>query len=234
MGAPNPATARLLFVEDERHIATAVQRGLEADGFAVDLAADGAAGLEMARRGNYAALILDVMLPGLSGTDICRLLRADNDQTPVLMLTARGADADVVQALGLGADDYLTKPFSYSVLLARVKALLRRGGGRQPTSEVVVGDLRLDPFARRAWRGDDEIELSPRALAVLEYLMQRPGRVVSKFDLISGVWDVAFDGDPNIVEVYISRIRRAIDTPYDRKSLQTVRGEGYRLDPERG
>ena len=221
---------RILLVEDERSLSTAVRRGLEADGYEVEIADDGTDGLRLARSGGYAALLLDVMLPGIGGFEICRLRRAENDSTPILMLTARDADADQVEALELGADDYLTKPFSYPVLLARLRALLRRAAGDGGRVELRVGDLRMDSAARRAWRGETELELSPRALTVLEFLMRHPGAVISKQELLENVWDVGFDGDPNIVEVYISRLRKAIDAPFGRSSVQTVRGGGYRLD----
>lgn len=229
---PARNTMKLLVVEDEIGIASSLHKGFTADGFTVDVAHDGLDGLHMAQENDYAVIILDLMLPGLNGYRICRQLRQDGDLTPILMLTAKDGEFDEMEGLETGADDYVTKPFSYSVLLARVRALIRRstaGATGSLDDSIRVGDLRLDPRAHRVWRGDTEIELSPRATGVLEYLMQNAGLVVSKDDILRNVWDHAFDGDPNIVEVYISRVRAAIDTAFDRKSLETVRGLGYRL-----
>jgi DNA-binding response OmpR family regulator len=221
--------AKILVVEDERRLAETVKRGLEREGFAVDLAFDGADGAWLARESRYDALVLDMMLPGMSGLDICEQLRAADDHTPVLMLTARDGPRDIAGALDAGADDYLVKPFAFVVLVARLRALLRRRG-EQRSPVVTVGSLVVDTAARRCQRGGDAIELTAREFAVLEYLASRPDQVVSKLDIIEGVWDFAFEGDPNIVEVYIRRLRRKIDEPYGAHTIQTVRGAGYRLD----
>ena len=228
---------KLLVVEDEIGIASSLHKGFTADGFIVDVAHDGLDGLHLAQENEYAAIILDLMLPGLNGYRICRQLRDDGNLTPILMLTAKDGEFDEMEGLDTGADDYVTKPFSYSILLARIRALIRRStatSGGALDDAVSVGDLRLDPRAHRVWRGDTELNLSPRAIAVLEYLMHNAGLVVSKDDILRNVWDHAFDGDPNIVEVYISRVRAAIDTAFDRKSLETVRGVGYRLSATGG
>jgi DNA-binding response OmpR family regulator len=226
---------RILVVEDEPGIADALQRGLTADGFAVDVAHDGLVGLELARENPYAVIVLDIMLPTLNGYKVCATLRGESNSTPILMLTAKTGEYDESEGLDTGADDYVTKPFSYPVLLSRIRALIRRSQvGDSASAELRVGDLRLDSGAQRAWRGNAEVELSPRAFAVLEFLMHQKELVVSKEQMLHNVWDHAFDGDPNIVEVYVSRIRAAIDTPFGRASLQTVRGVGYRLvDDER-
>ncbi len=221
-------------VEDEIGIATSLKRGFEADGFAVDVASNGTDGLWLAENNPYSVIVLDIMLPGLNGYEVCARLRAAGDDTPILMLTAKDGDLDQAEGLDTGADDYVVKPFSYVVLLARVRALMRRATQEPASSAIEVGDLRLDPAAHKAWRGAVELELSPRAMAVLEYLMREAGNVVSKDSILANVWDHAFDGDPNIVEVYISRIRQAIDAPFGRRALQTVRGVGYRLDAAGG
>jgi two-component system OmpR family response regulator len=225
---------RILVVEDEEGIATALQRGLTADGFAVDVADNGIDGLWMAQNNPYACIVLDLMLPGLNGFLVCKQLREDENWTPILMLTAKDGDLDEAEGLETGADDYMTKPFSYVVLLARIRNLLRRSGPPQSGDELVVGDLRLDCARHAAWRGDKELALSPRAMAVFEFLMRNAGRVTSKDEILRNVWDDAFEGDPNIVEVYVSRIRQAIDTSFDRSALQTVRGVGYRLAEDGG
>lgn len=223
---------KLLVVEDEVGIASSLHKGLTADGFTVDVADNGIDGLHLAQEHTYSAIVLDLMLPGLNGYRICRQLREDGDMTPILMLTAKDGEFDEMEGLETGADDYVTKPFSYGVLLSRIRALIRRSNASTAGSldeTVVVDDLRLDTRAQRVWRDDVEVELSPRAIAVLEYLMHNAGLVVSKDDILRNVWDHAFEGDPNIVEVYVSRIRAAIDTGFDRKILETVRGLGYRL-----
>lgn len=222
---------RLLLVEDEVDIAAAVKRGLEADGFAVDHADNGIDGLWMAQNNPYAAIVLDIMLPGMNGYKVCSTLRSEQNWTPILMLTAKDGSLDEAEGLDTGADDYLTKPFSYVVLVARIRALLRRAdrSAAQQTSELVVGDIRFDQRTHQAFRGDVEVELSPRAMAVLEFLMLRAGDVVTKTEILENVWDHAYEGDPNIVEVYVSRIRQAIDTPFGRKAVETVRGVGYRF-----
>lgn len=224
---------RILVVEDEDGIATSLERGLTADGFAVDVASNGIDGLWMAQENPYSAIVLDVMLPGLNGYLVCRQLRADDNWTPILMLTAKDGELDEAEGLDTGADDYLTKPFSYVVLLARIRSLIRRSGA-VPTSDTLrVGDLELDVGAHRVSRSGEDIELSPKALAVLEFLMRHPDKVVAKSDILANVWDHRFDGDPNIVEVYVSRVRAAIDAAFERSSLETVRGVGYRLRSDR-
>ncbi|AXO36979.1 response regulator transcription factor [Micromonospora echinospora] len=215
---------RLLVVEDETRLAAALRRGLSAEGFAVDVAATGPAGLDAARHGEYDAMILDVMLPGLSGYEVVRRLRAEQRWLPVLMLSAKDGEYDQADGLDCGADDYLTKPFSYVVLLARLRALLRRGAPRRP-AVLTVGDLRLDPARRRVTRADAEVVLTSREYALLDYLMRRPGEVVSKTELLDHVWDAAVDTAPNAVEVYVGYLRRKIG----RERLETVRGAGYRL-----
>lgn len=221
---------RILLVEDDQQVARAVGRGLRAEGFAVDVAADGPEGLWFARECCYDVVVLDLMLPGANGYEVCRRLRDAHDWTPILVLTARDGAEDETRALDTGADDFLAKPFSYPVLLARLRALLRRGAAERPCT-LVAGDLRLDPASHRAWRGGTPVELTPRQFALLELLMRRAGEVLSKAVILEHVWDFAFEGDPNIVEVYVSQLRQRIDVPFGRSSLQTVRLVGYRLDP---
>jgi two-component system, OmpR family, response regulator len=218
---------RLLVVEDETRLASALQRGLQAEGFAVDVAGDGPSGLDLARHGGYDAMILDIMLPGLSGYRVVQTLRAERNWVPVLMLSAKDGEYDQADGLDCGADDYLTKPFSYVVLLARLRALLRRGAPERP-SVLNVGDLSLDPARRRVTSGGVEITLTAREYALLEYLMRRPGEVVSKTELLDHVWDASLDTAPNAVEVYVGYLRRKLG----RDRLETVRGAGYRLRPE--
>ncbi|MFI0422798.1 response regulator transcription factor [Spongiactinospora sp. 9N601] len=218
---------RVLVVEDERRMAAALQRGLSAEGFAVDLAHDGEDGLHMARQGEYDVIVLDIMLPRISGYNVCKTLRAEENWVPILMLSAKDGEYDLADGLDLGADDYLTKPFSYVVLVARLRALLRRGAGRRP-AVLRSGDLELDPASRRVARGRTEIELTPREFALLEFLLRRHDEVVSKSEILEHVWDT-FDTDPNVVEVYVGYLRRKIDAPFGRSALQTVRGAGYRL-----
>ena len=222
---------RILVVEDEKRLADALRRGLESEGFGVDVAATGPEGLWLAQEQPYDAIVLDIMLPGLNGYEVCRQLRAAGCWTPILMLTAKDGVDDEAEALDTGADDFLSKPFSYVVLLARLRALLRRGSPERP-AVLRAGDLVLDPAQHRSWRGDDEVALTPREFAVLELLMRRQGEVLSKIEILQHVWDFAFDGDPNIVEVYIGYLRRKIDAPYGRSTLQTVRGVGYRLEAD--
>jgi DNA-binding response OmpR family regulator len=224
---------RILVVEDEARVASAVKRGLEADGFAVDVAADGTDGLWFAQEHDYDAIVLDIMLPGINGYRVCSTLRQAGDWTPILMLTAKDGEYDEAEALDEGADDYLTKPFSYVVLVARLRALLRRAGRGQPR-RYEAGDLRLEPALHRVWRGDTEIKLTAREFSVLEYLLSRAGEVVPKREILEHVWDFDFDGDPNIIEVYIRRLRRKIDEPFDRQVIETVRGAGYRLRSDGG
>lgn len=215
---------RVLVVEDEGRLAAALRGGLEAEGFAVDVAADGTEGLWLARENPYDVLVLDVMLPGLNGYQLCATLREERNWTPILMLTAKDGEWDEVDGLDGGADDYLTKPFSYAVLLARLRALLRRGARPRPVA-LCVGELRLDPAARRVWRGDHEVGLTAREHALLEFLLRRAGDVVSKLEILAHVWDVNFDGDPNIVEVYVRRLRTKLGPAV----VETVRGAGYRV-----
>ncbi|GAB3975013.1 response regulator transcription factor [Plantactinospora veratri] len=215
---------RLLVVEDEARLASALQRGLRAEGFVVDVAGSGPEGLDLARHGGYDAMILDVMLPGLSGYRVVRQLRAERHWLPVLMLSAKDGEYDQADGLDCGADDYLTKPFSYVVLLARLRALLRRGAPRRPVV-LVAGDLRLDPARRRVTRDGAEVELTAREYALLEYLLRRAGEVVSKTELLDHVWDASLHTAPNAVEVYVGYLRRKIG----RDRLETIRGAGYRL-----
>jgi DNA-binding response OmpR family regulator len=224
---------RVLVVEDERRLAAAVKRGLQAEGFAVDLAHNGNDGLHLAREGGYDAVVLDVMLPGLSGYRVCERLRAEENWVPILILSAKDGEYDQADGLDLGADDYLTKPFSYVVLAARLRALLRRGARRRP-AELRAGDLVLDPGKREVRRGDCQVELTPREFSLLEYLMRRAGDVVSKTEILEHVWDAADTTDPNAVEVYVGYLRRKIDAPFGRSSLKTVRGAGYRLASDGG
>jgi len=219
---------RILVVEDEVRLAEGLRRGLEAEGFAVDVAATGTDGLWMAREQSYSAILLDIMLPGISGYRICETLRAEKNWTPILMLTAKDGEWDQVEALDTGADDYLTKPFSFAILLARVRALLRRGAGERP-SILEAGDITVDPATKRVARGDTVVELTAREFAVLEFLIRRKGDVVSKREVLDGVWDYDFDGDPNIVEVYVGHLRNKIDRPFGRAAIETLRGSGYRL-----
>ncbi|MGA6206811.1 response regulator [Nocardia testacea] len=224
---------RLLIVEDEKRLALTLAKGLSAEGFAVDVVHDGAEGLHRATTTEYDLIILDIMLPGMNGYRVCATLRAAGHETPVLMLTAKDGEYDEAEGLDTGADDYLSKPFSYVVLVARIRALLRRrtrGGVRV----LRVGDLVVDPATHGCRRGDRDIALTAKEFAVLEHLAVHAGEVVSKADILQHVWDFAYDGDPNIVEVYISTLRRKIDTPFGCRTILTVRGAGYRLAAERG
>ncbi|WNI22392.1 response regulator transcription factor [Streptomyces sp. ITFR-16] len=216
---------RLLIVEDEKRLAISLARGLTAEGFAVDVVHDGTEGLHRASEGVYDLVVLDIMLPGTNGYRICAALRAAGHEVPILMLTAKDGEYDEAEGLDTGADDYLTKPFSYVVLVARVRALLRRRGG-SGSPVVAVGALRLDTAARRVRLGEDEIALTAKEFAVLEQLALRAGQVVSKADILEHVWDFAYDGDPNIVEVYVSTLRRKLGAG----AIRTVRGAGYRLE----
>jgi DNA-binding response OmpR family regulator len=224
----------VLVVEDERRLAAAVKRGLEAEGFVVDLAHDGVTGLHMAREGSYDSVVLDIMLPGMSGYRVCQELRTAENWVPVLVLSAKDGEYDQADALDLGADDYLTKPFSYVVLAARLRALLRRGVVARP-AVLRSGDLSLDPASREVRRGTAVIALTAREFALLEFLMRRVGSVVPKSELLSHVWDSADEiTDLNIVEVYVGYLRKKIDGPFGRRSVQTVRGAGYRLAADGG
>jgi two-component system, OmpR family, response regulator len=219
---------RVLVVEDEAVLAEGVRRGLEAEGFATDVAANGVDGLWMATEHPYDAIVLDILLPGMNGYKVCAELRAAGVWTPILMLTAKDGDLDEAEALDTGADDYVTKPFSYVALVARLRALIRRGGAERP-AVLAAGELRLDPAEHRAWRGDVELALTGRELALLDYLLRCEGSVCSKTDIVDHVWNGDFDGDLNIVEVYVGHLRAKIDRPFGRSSIQTVRGAGYRL-----
>lgn len=224
---------RLLVIEDEATMVESLRRGLTAEGFAVDTAMTGSEGLWMAREFPYDLILLDIMLPEVNGYEICRTLRQEEVWTPILMLTAKQGDLDEAEGLELGADDYLTKPFSFVVLVARIRALLRRRAGDAPT-KMSAGDLVLDPAERTVLRGDTEIEVTAREFAVLEQLMRRPGEVLSKQEIIDKVWDLNFDGDVNIVEVYVSSLRKKVDGPFGRKAIETVRGVGYRVRGDGG
>ena len=225
---------KILLVEDDKKIATVVKRGLDAEGFTVDVAFDGEDGLWLATEGSYDLILLDIMLPGRNGFLVCADLRARDNWTPIIMLTAKDGDLDEAEALESGADDYLTKPFSFPVLVARVRSMLRRVGGRNAIAPADAGDLRIDPVSRRVWRGEQEIQLTARQFDVLEFLMRRAGQVVTKQEILNGVWQYDFEGDLNIVEVYIRRLRSAIDDPFDRRSIETIRGAGYRLAADGG
>ncbi len=225
---------KILLIEDDKKIATIVKRGLDAEGFTVEVAFEGETGLWLATEGGFDLILLDIMLPGRNGFQICADLRARSIWTPIIMLTAKDGDLDEAEALDAGADDYLTKPFSFPVLLARIRSMLRRIGGRGQPAPVNAGDLRIDPIARRVWRGDHEIGLTSRQFEVLEFLIRRAGQVLTKQEILNGVWQYDFDGDINIVEVYIRRLRSAIDEPFGRGAIETVRGAGYRLAEDGG
>ncbi len=227
-GATGETHGRVLIVEDEVALADGVARGLTAEGFDVEVANDGVAGLERARSEDVDVIVLDIMLPGMNGYRVCRALREEGVGTPILMLTAKQGEYDEAEALDTGADDFLSKPFSFVVLVARIRALLRRSadGRAQP---LVIGDLQLDPLARRCRRGDTEVSLTTREYELLEALMRKPGQVVAKQDLLERVWGADFEGDPNVVEVYVGYLRRKIDRPFDRNDIETVRGVGYRI-----
>ncbi len=219
---------RILVVEDETELAAYVKRGLEREGFTVDVAADGELGLHLATTGTYDAVVLDIMLPKLNGYRICAELRAQSNWVPILMLTAKDGEYDEAEALDTGADDYLTKPFAFVVLVARLRALIRRGAGARPAI-LSVGDLTLDPAKRRFTVGGEPVALTPTEMSIMELLMRHSGDVISKLEILESCWDWAYDGDPNIVEVYIRYLRKKIDIPFDRKHIETVRGAGYRL-----
>ncbi|WP_392873016.1 response regulator transcription factor [Streptomyces sp. LN499] len=217
---------RLLIVEDEKRLAMSLAGGLTAEGFAVDVVHDGLEGLHRAGGGAYDLVVLDIMLPGMNGYRVCAALRAAGHEVPILMLTAKDGEYDEAEGLDTGADDYLTKPFSYVVLVARIRALLRRRGGGSAPPVLTVGALRMDTAARRVLLGEDEVTLTAKEFAVLEQLALRAGQVVSKADILEHVWDFAYDGDPNIVEVYVSALRRKLSAA----AIRTVRGAGYRLE----
>jgi two-component system, OmpR family, response regulator len=209
-------------------MAALIQRGLRKEAMAVDVTANGKDALWMAAATDYDAIVLDVMLPGLDGFEVCRRLREDGVWAPILMLTARDAVRDRGAGLDSGADDYLVKPFSYAELLARLRALVRRGPVERP-AELSVGDLRLDPAQHKVWRGDSEISLSAKEFRILETFMRRPGEVLSRLQLLEHAWDFAYENRSNVIDVYIRRLRRKIDEPFATESLETVRGVGYRL-----
>jgi two-component system, OmpR family, response regulator len=220
-------------VKDEPRMADGLCAGLVADGFAVDVALTGTDGLWLAREQPYDAIVLDVMLPGVNGYLVCRSLRAEGNWTPILMLTAKDGVWDEVEGLDTGADDYLTKPFAHAVLVARLRAVMRRGARERP-AVLSAGDLRLDPATRRAWRGSAELTLTNRELSLLDFLLRRRGEVLSKREILEHVWDFNFGGDPNIVEVYVRHLREKLDRPFGRTSIETVRGAGYRLAADGG
>ncbi len=219
---------RILVVEDEAHIAKYLAKSLRAEGFAVDCAADGIDGLDKALSGAYDAITLDIMLPGMNGYDVCRELRSKNIATPVLMLTAKDGEYDEADALDIGADDFLRKPFSLVVLIARIRALTRRGAS-STGSELRVGPLALDTRAKTVSRDGAFIELTPREFSLLEYLMVNEGQALSKAQLLERVWGIDFAADENVVEVYIGYLRKKVDAPFDYRLIETVRGVGYRL-----
>ncbi|MFI9605277.1 response regulator transcription factor [Streptomyces sp. NPDC052043] len=219
---------RTLIIEDEQALAEAIADGLAAEGFVSDVVHDGPDGLWRALHEPYDVIVLDIMLPGLSGYEVLKRLRAAQTWTPVLILSAKAGEYDEADALDLGADDYLSKPFSYVVLVAHLRALLRRGAPARP-AVLTAGDLTLDPARRRCRRGHREIDLTAREFTLLEYLLRHPDEVISKTDILTHVWDEHFDGDTNIVEVYVGYLRRKIDAPFGRRTIETVRGAGYRL-----
>ena len=218
----------MLVVEDNPKMASLLKRGLGEEGYAVDVAGDGPDGLFMATENPYAAIVLDVMLPGFDGFELARRLRAAGRWAPILLLTARTEVEDRVEGLDAGADDYLSKPFSFDELSARLRALIRRGQPERP-AVLVVGNLRLDPARRCCWRGDEELELSAKEFALLELFMRHPGEMLSRTKILDHVWDYAYDGTSNVVDQYIAYLRRKIDRPFGRDDLETVRGAGYRL-----
>jgi two-component system, OmpR family, response regulator len=224
---------RTLVVEDEPKMAALIRRGLVEEGYAADIARTGEEALWRARATPYDAIVLDVMLPGRSGLDVCRELRESGVWSPILMLTARDGVEDKVSGLDSGADDYLTKPFSFAELLARLRALARRGPSERPTV-LALGSLRLDPATRQAWRGDVEIDLSAKEFALLETFMRRPGDVFTRLDLLEHAWDYGYENRSNVVDVYIRYLRGKIDRPFGRESIETVRGVGYRLRRDGG
>jgi two-component system OmpR family response regulator len=224
---------RVLVAEDHLKMASLLRRGLVEEGYAVDVVPDGDEAVVRATATEYDVIVLDVMLPKLDGFEVCRRVRASGVWSPVLMLTARDAVQDRVNGLDAGADDYLTKPFSFAELLARLRALSRRGPVERPAL-VEVGELRLDPSTRRVWRGDAEISLSAREFALLETFMRRPGQVLGRFELLEHVWDYAYENRSNVVDVYVRYVREKVDRPFGVTSIETVRGVGYRLREDGG
>jgi two-component system OmpR family response regulator len=224
---------RVLMVEDEVRLADTVRRGLTDAGFVVEVVHNGEDAVWAATESAYDVIVLDIMLPKLNGYKVLEQLRQKGVWTPVLMLTAKDGEYDQTDAFDLGADDYLTKPFSFLVLVARLRALIRRGGPERPVV-LVAGDLTLDPARRRVERAGQEVVLTPREYGLLEFLMRHRGDTVSKIEILESVWDPAFDGDPNVVEVYIRYLRLKLDAPFGRHAIETIRGMGYRLDTEGG
>ena len=224
---------RVLLVEDEVRLAQTIKSGLTDHGFVVELAHTGDDGLWLATENQFDVVVLDIMLPGMHGYKVLGELRKRKIWTPVLMLTAKDGEYDQVDAFDLGADDYLTKPFSFIVLLARIRALIRRGAPERPVL-MTAGDLTLDPTTHRVARGEQEIALTPKEFALLQFLMQNAGRAMSKAHILDNVWDSAFEGDLNVVEVYVRYLRLKIDAPFNRSAIETIRGVGYRLDPDGG
>ena len=222
---------RILVVEDEPKLARLLERGLVEEGHAADVARTGEDALWMARSVDYDAIVLDLMLPGLNGIEVCRTLRESEVWSPVLMLTARDAVPDRVAGLDAGADDYLPKPFAFDELLARLRSLARRGKPERP-AVLEAGGLRLDPSTRKVWRGETEIELSAKEFALLETFMRRPGQVLSRYQLLEHAWDIAYENKSNVVDVYVRYLREKVDRPFGVESLETVRGAGYRLRAE--
>ncbi len=219
---------RVLIVEDEVKMSSLIRRGLQDEGLAADVAVKGEDALWMAGATDYDAIVLDVMLPGIDGFETCRLLRSEGVWSPVLMLTARDAVEDRVAGLDGGADDYLSKPFSFVELLARLRALARRGSVERP-AVLAVGDLRLDPSTRQVWRGASEVYLSSKEFAILETFMRRPGEVLSRYQLLEHAWDYEYENRSNVVDVYVRYLREKVDRPFGVVSIETVRGAGYRL-----
>jgi two-component system OmpR family response regulator len=229
VGATKGILMKVLLVDDDVKITTALTRGLAAEGFTVDVAHNGVDGLWRGIEGSYDVIVLDIMLPGRNGFLVCADLRAAGNWTPILMLTAKDGDLDQAEALDTGADDYLVKPFSFPVLVARLHALVRRAGGRAP-APFSLADLRVDPLSRRVWVRDQAITVTAREFDVLLFLLHRSGQVLSKHQILDGVWSDDFDGDPNIVEVYIARLRRKLEHASSAATIQTLRGAGYRLE----
>lgn len=219
---------RVLVVEDEARLAASLRAGLEAEGFAVDVATDGGEALWYVEETSYDVILLDIMLPVLNGYEVCRRLREREVWTPILMLTARDEELDEIEGLDQGADDYVTKPFSFEIVLARIRSLVRRGAAERPTV-LEVGDLRYDPARKTISRGGQPIDLTSRELALMAFFMRRAGDVLTKSEILENVWDFAFEGDPNIVEVYVGRLRRKVDEPFGCVDIETFRGTGYRL-----
>jgi two-component system OmpR family response regulator len=228
IGTRGRSRVKLLLVDDDATLTAALRRGLMAEGFSVEVAADGREGLWRGREGGYDLILLDIMLPGANGYRVCAELRRSGVRTPILMLTAKDGDLDEAEGLDTGADDYLRKPFSFPVLVARVHALLRRAAFGDPPP-LEVGDLSLDMRARRVFRNGTEVLLTAREFALLAWLLRRSGRVATKGEILAGVWDDAFEGDPNVVEVYVARLRRKLGDADGPRRIETVRGMGYRL-----